>query len=207
MQYIIMWLKKYIHVHINRYTARTLFLGCSGPNAKWAKLGNGSWEQWRLSQTWEMPGLTSIDLNSYMEARWIGMQNDVSRFFAKENTQSFQVYVWCIAEFMYESCHIVKACTLLVFELAWWGNLIYSTSSAAALFESVHIRVLTLLSLCNLVWCFVFQEQQDDVEKHCVNSEPHHGELWCSVSKSIKNWRLKPGDILPLASAEVQIPT
>jgi len=45
------------------------------------------------------------------------------------------------------------------------------------------------------------------VHQHCVNAEPHHGELWCRVSKDINNWRLKTNDILPLAAAALQIPT
>ena len=50
-------------------------------------------------------------------------------------------------------------------------------------------------------------EQRDDVMRHCVNAEPHHGEIWCSVSKDIKNWRLKTAEILPLAAQTVKIPT
>jgi len=51
------------------------------------------------------------------------------------------------------------------------------------------------------------QSQQTEVRDHCVNAEPHHGELWCSVSKAINNWRLKTNDILPLAASTLQIPT
>ena len=51
------------------------------------------------------------------------------------------------------------------------------------------------------------QDQQKEVRQHCVNAEPHHGELWCSVSKAIDNWRLKTNDILPLAASALQIPT
>ena len=54
-------------------------------------------------------------------------------------------------------------------------------------------------------WCV--QAQQTEVRQHCVNAEPHHGELWCSVSKDINNWRLKTNDILPLAASALQIPT
>ena len=50
------------------------------------------------------------------------------------------------------------------------------------------------------------QEQQTEVRQHCVNAEPHHGELWCSVSKDINNWRLKTNDILQLAASSLQIP-
>jgi len=55
------------------------------------------------------------------------------------------------------------------------------------------------------VYCV--QAQQTEVHQHCVNAEPHHGELWCRVSKDINNWRLKTNDILPLAAAALQIPT
>ena len=51
------------------------------------------------------------------------------------------------------------------------------------------------------------EEQQSDVMRHCVSAEPHHGELWCDVSKDIKTWRLKTVDILPLAAQKVKIPT
>lgn len=50
------------------------------------------------------------------------------------------------------------------------------------------------------------EDQQQEVLRHCVNAEPHHGELWCSVSKDIKNWRLKTSEILPLAAQKVTIP-
>jgi len=56
------------------------------------------------------------------------------------------------------------------------------------------------------VMCLI-QEQQNEVRRHCVNAEPHHGELWCTVSKDIKNWRLKTSEILPLAAQSFPIPT
>lgn len=49
------------------------------------------------------------------------------------------------------------------------------------------------------------QEQQEEVMKRCVNAEPRHGELWQSVSKDIKNWKLKTKDLLPLAGAQVSV--
>ena len=63
-------------------------------------------------------------------------------------------------------------------------------------------------------WAYFFRfetmngsdEQRDDVVKHCVNAEPRHGELWCSVSKDIKNWRLKTDEILPLAAEKASPP-
>jgi len=56
-------------------------------------------------------------------------------------------------------------------------------------------------------WWWRVQEQQSEVRQHCVNAEPHHGELWCSVSKAINNWRLKTADILPLAASALHVPT
>jgi len=50
-------------------------------------------------------------------------------------------------------------------------------------------------------------EQQEDVKKHCIIAEPHLGEVWCSVSKDIKNWRLKTSEILPLVAAKIDTPT
>jgi len=55
--------------------------------------------------------------------------------------------------------------------------------------------------------CFSSQEQQQEVFKHCVNAEPHHGEKWATVSKNIENWRLKTGEILPLCAKSLEIPT
>lgn len=51
------------------------------------------------------------------------------------------------------------------------------------------------------------EDQQSEVRRQCLASEPHHGELWCSISKDIKNWRLKTEDLLPLVSTAAQIPT
>ncbi|XP_043945818.1 pre-mRNA-processing factor 6 [Protopterus annectens] len=48
------------------------------------------------------------------------------------------------------------------------------------------------------------EEQQQDVKKRCENSEPRHGELWCKVSKDVKNWQQKVGGILELAAAEIK---
>ena len=54
--------------------------------------------------------------------------------------------------------------------------------------------------------CVCLQDQQRQVSEHCVNAEPHHGELWCRVSKDIKNWRMKTPELLPLVAAAVTIP-
>uniref|UniRef100_UPI00358DE5CD pre-mRNA-processing factor 6 n=1 Tax=Myxine glutinosa TaxID=7769 RepID=UPI00358DE5CD len=44
------------------------------------------------------------------------------------------------------------------------------------------------------------QEQQEEVMKRCENVEPRHGELWCQMSKDIKNWRKKPSEVLELVA-------
>ncbi|XP_071804559.1 pre-mRNA-processing factor 6-like [Asterias amurensis] len=44
------------------------------------------------------------------------------------------------------------------------------------------------------------EEQQESVRKRCVEAEPRHGELWCSVSKNIANWRCKTNEILPMVA-------
>ncbi|ELU10841.1 hypothetical protein CAPTEDRAFT_223651 [Capitella teleta] len=51
------------------------------------------------------------------------------------------------------------------------------------------------------------EEQQEQVEKHCIHAEPHHGELWCAVSKHINNWRLKTEEILPKVAEKLQVPS
>ncbi|XP_077989706.1 pre-mRNA-processing factor 6-like [Glandiceps talaboti] len=47
------------------------------------------------------------------------------------------------------------------------------------------------------------EEQQEDIRKKCINAEPHHGEVWCAVSKAIANWRKKTEDLLPLVAKNV----
>jgi len=69
------------------------------------------------------------------------------------------------------------------------------------------ITTTTITTTTTTVTLSVIQEQQTEVRQHCVNAEPHHGELWCSVSKAINNWKLKTGDILTLAANTLQIPT
>lgn len=39
------------------------------------------------------------------------------------------------------------------------------------------------------------EEQQEAVVKRCVEAEPRHGEAWCRVKKSVKNWH-DPVDVL-----------
>eukprot|EP01125_Pyxidicula_operculata_P005545 TRINITY_DN1956_c0_g9_i1.p1 TRINITY_DN1956_c0_g9~~TRINITY_DN1956_c0_g9_i1.p1 ORF type:complete len:938 (+),score=262.31 TRINITY_DN1956_c0_g9_i1:50-2863(+) len=48
-------------------------------------------------------------------------------------------------------------------------------------------------------------EQQQEIINRCVLAEPHHGELWISVSKDTNNTRLKVEDILKLASQKVSV--
>lgn len=49
-------------------------------------------------------------------------------------------------------------------------------------------------------------EEAESVKNRCIEAEPRHGELWCEVSKNINNWKLKTGDILSLAAAEIAAP-
>ena len=49
-------------------------------------------------------------------------------------------------------------------------------------------------------------EDQQDVKKRCIVAEPHHGELWCAVSKNIENWCLNTEQILHLVARNVAIP-
>lgn len=51
------------------------------------------------------------------------------------------------------------------------------------------------------------EEQKNQVMRKCLAAEPRHGELWCSISKDIKNWRLKTEDLLPMVAASASIPT
>ncbi|XP_017782698.1 PREDICTED: pre-mRNA-processing factor 6 [Nicrophorus vespilloides] len=50
------------------------------------------------------------------------------------------------------------------------------------------------------------QEQREEVKRRCLASEPHHGELWCSVSKNIKNWSKNLEQVLDLVAKDVPIP-
>lgn len=49
-------------------------------------------------------------------------------------------------------------------------------------------------------------EQQAEVKQRCIAAEPHHGELWCAVSKNIHNWCLNFDQILALAAKDVVVP-
>ncbi|XP_071824736.1 pre-mRNA-processing factor 6-like [Apostichopus japonicus] len=50
---------------------------------------------------------------------------------------------------------------------------------------------------------FGSEEQQEAVQKRCIQAEPRHGEVWCSVSKNISNWRKKTDELLPLVAGEL----
>lgn len=54
--------------------------------------------------------------------------------------------------------------------------------------------------------CHGTPEKQNEVKQRCLAAEPHHGELWCSVSKNIKNWCLSMEQILAAVAKEVPIP-
>ncbi|XP_041360586.1 LOW QUALITY PROTEIN: pre-mRNA-processing factor 6-like [Gigantopelta aegis] len=51
------------------------------------------------------------------------------------------------------------------------------------------------------------EQSQKLVAKKCVQSEPHHGEFWCNVSKNIENWRLRTEELLPLVARSLPLPT
>lgn len=46
-----------------------------------------------------------------------------------------------------------------------------------------------------------------EIKNRCVDAEPRHGEKWCSISKDIRNWKLKTGDLLEIVANELPIPT
>ncbi|KAF7282681.1 pre-mRNA processing factor 6 [Rhynchophorus ferrugineus] len=50
------------------------------------------------------------------------------------------------------------------------------------------------------------KEKRDEIIQRCLAAEPHHGELWCSVSKNIKNVGWSTEQILIAAAKEVSIP-
>lgn len=49
-------------------------------------------------------------------------------------------------------------------------------------------------------------DQQKQVVELCKLAEPRHGELWQSVAKDIKNWRMKTEDVLNTVTKLVEIP-
>lgn len=50
-------------------------------------------------------------------------------------------------------------------------------------------------------------DQAEEVRLRCIAAEPRHGETWSKISKDIRNWRLKTGDILVIAAAQIPVPT
>lgn len=65
------------------------------------------------------------------------------------------------------------------------------------------------------VWAYAYKfeilygtpEQQQELKKRCIAAEPRHGERWCAVSKDVKNWKLKTGDLLEIVADGLPIPT
>jgi len=53
---------------------------------------------------------------------------------------------------------------------------------------------------------FLYQEQQEAVLKSCIKAEPRHGEIWCMVSKNIKNWRKHTDELLPIVAKTLTLP-
>ncbi|VDO82989.1 unnamed protein product [Schistosoma margrebowiei] len=51
------------------------------------------------------------------------------------------------------------------------------------------------------------EDQQKEVYRRCVTAEPHHGEVWCQISKDPKNWRLKTKDLLKIAAETIVLPS
>lgn len=76
-------------------------------------------------------------------------------------------------------------------------------------FEIVHGTPVCLTKFIRNCYnnSFYFQEQQQELKKRCIAAEPRHGELWCSVSKNVANWKLKIGDLLEVVSSNIDIPT
>jgi len=62
-------------------------------------------------------------------------------------------------------------------------------------------------------WAYLFKyelengtsEAQEEVLKECIECEPSHGELWCSVSKQVPNWRMTSEEILKTVRDLIQI--
>ena len=50
------------------------------------------------------------------------------------------------------------------------------------------------------------EEQQKAVLKSCITAEPHHGEIWCMVSKNVKNWCKHTDELLPIIAKTLTLP-
>jgi len=46
------------------------------------------------------------------------------------------------------------------------------------------------------------EKEQESVMRKCIHAEPRYGELWQSVSKDIKNWKLRTKDLLPIVASK-----
>ena len=63
-------------------------------------------------------------------------------------------------------------------------------------------------------WAYMYQfelqhgtkQQQEAVLKSCIKAEPHHGEIWCMVSKNIKNWCKHTDKLLPIVVKTLTLP-
>ncbi|KAL5494082.1 hypothetical protein EMCRGX_G015354 [Ephydatia muelleri] len=51
------------------------------------------------------------------------------------------------------------------------------------------------------------EAQQEAVLKNCVSAEPHHGALWCPVSKDIENWQKHTEELLILVAKSLPVMT
>jgi len=48
-------------------------------------------------------------------------------------------------------------------------------------------------------------EKQQDIINRCSEAEPHHGELWISVSKDMNNFRLKTDQVLKAVAQKINV--
>lgn len=51
------------------------------------------------------------------------------------------------------------------------------------------------------------EDQRKEVVKRCIAAEPRHGEVWCSISKDVKHWRLRVNELLPMVADLLTTPT
>lgn len=49
-------------------------------------------------------------------------------------------------------------------------------------------------------------DQQEDIKKRCIASEPKHGELWCKYSKDIRYWKESIEFFLLMAAKDLKPP-
>lgn len=48
------------------------------------------------------------------------------------------------------------------------------------------------------------EEQREEVRNKCIGAEPHHSEMWQSISKDMKNGRKSVGDILEMVADSLE---